>query len=342
MSQTTVNRQWILEARPNGDNYEEILKWREGPVPEPGEGQILVRTIYLSLDPSNRVWMERASYLPIIPLGSVMWGLVIGEVTRSNHPKFKAGDVVTGLGGWADWTVTDGKGWDVVPRLPGVPLLAFTSVLGMTGATAYFGLYEIGQPKEGETVVVSAAAGAVGTMVGQFAKLRGCRAVGICSTDEKADWLVKEMGFDAAVSYKSGDLRAKLKEACPKGVDVYFENVGGWITETVYSLLNQKARIPLCGLISQYNATEPQPGPRNMDVLLVRRCRMEGFIVLDFMHRMGEMAREVGPWIAEGKLKWHVDLDEGLEGAVGSLRKLFSGGNMGKLVVRVGDEPAGR
>ncbi|HYE52430.1 MAG TPA: NADP-dependent oxidoreductase [Azospirillaceae bacterium] len=342
MGQQDVNRQWILVERPSGDNYEQVLQWREEPVPTPGDGQILIRTIYLSLDPSNRIWMEKPSYLPVIPLGSVMWGVILGEVTESRHPKFKAGDVVTGLGTWADWMVSDGKGFDIVPRLPGVPLLAFTSVLGMTGATAYFGLYEIGQPKEGETVVVSAAAGAVGTLVGQFAKLRGCRAVGICGSDEKADWLVREMGFDAAVNYKAEDFRAQLKAACPKGVDVYFENVGGWITEAVYSLLNQRARIPLCGLISQYNTAEPQPGPRNMDVLLVRRCRMEGFIVLDFLPRMGEMAREVGPWIADGRLKWKVDLDEGLENAVKSLRKLFSGGNMGKLAVRVGPEPAGR
>lgn len=338
----TVNRQWVLTSRPAGDDFESCLEWREAPVPVPAEGQILVRTIYLSMDPSNAIWMRQASYIPPAPLNAPMLGLVLGEVVESHHPRFKAGDIVSGLGGWADYAVTDGKGWGKVPADGRMPLLAFTSVLGMTGMTAYFGLYDIGRPQAGETVVVSAAAGAVGSMVGQFAKLRGCRVVGIAGGAEKTKWLVDEMGFDAAVDYKAGgakELRQALKAACPDGIDVYFENVGGWITEVVYSLLNLRARIPLCGLISQYNAAEPQPGPRNMDQLLVKRCRMEGFIVLDYTDRMGEMAKEIGPWLADGRLKWKVDVDEGLDGAVKSLRKLFSGGNVGKLVVRVGPEP---
>ncbi|MFC7332828.1 NADP-dependent oxidoreductase [Rhodocista pekingensis] len=337
-----TNRQWILTARPQGDAFEDCLAWREQPVPEPGPDQVLVRTIYLSMDPSNRIWMQQASYIPAVPLGEPMWGVILGEVVESRNPRFRPGDLVTGMGAWADYCLSDGKGLGPVPRIPGLPLQAFTGVLGPTGLTAYFGLYDIGRPQPGETVVVTAAAGAVGSMVGQFAKLRGCRAVGICGSDEKARWLVEELGFDAALNYRGGpaELRRGLKAACPSGIDVYFENVGGWISEVAYGFLNLRARIPLCGLISQYNAAEPQPGPRNMDILLVRRCRMEGFIVLDYMDRAGEMLREVGPWLADGRLKWKVDVDHGLETAPRSLRKLFSGGNTGKLVVQVGEEPA--
>ncbi|MFM2042142.1 MAG: hypothetical protein RLY86_718 [Pseudomonadota bacterium] len=335
-----LNRQWILKDRPRGGNFAEVLDLRESPAEMPGEGQIRVRTIYLSLDPTNAVWMQYDTYLPAVPLNGPMHGLVLGLVDASNHPKFKVGDLVSGLGRWADYHVTDGTGWGKLPNIPGLPLTAYLGPLGMTGATAYFGLLDVGRPKEGETVLVSAAAGAVGSIVGQIAKLKGCRVVGIAGGAEKCDWLTGELGFDAAVDYKASGWCKALRAACPKGVDVYFENVGGEITEAALDLLNVRGRIPFCGAISGYNATEPQPGPKNLAVLVAKRARMEGFLVLDYTPRLGEMYQEMGPWIAAGKIKWKVDLDQGLENTLTSFTKLFTGGNVGKLAVQVSAEPA--
>ncbi|QJE71861.1 NADP-dependent oxidoreductase [Aerophototrophica crusticola] len=340
MSATATNRHWVLTDRPKGGNFEQVLSLREEPAPEPGPGEYRVRTIYLSLDPTNAVWMQYDSYLPAVPLNSTMRGLVLGVVDKSNHEKVKVGDLVSGMGGWADYTITDGKNFGRVPNIPGLPLVAFMGPLGMTGATAYFGLLDIGKPKEGETVVVSAAAGAVGSMVGQIAKLKGCRVVGIAGGPEKCAWLTGELGFDAAVDYKAEGWRKALRAACPKGVDVYFENVGGEVGEAVLDLINIKGRIAFCGAISQYNATQPQPGPRNLSILVSRRARMEGFLVLDYNPRLGEMYQEMGPWIAGGKVKWKVDLDQGLENTITSFKKLFTGGNTGKLAVQVSEEPA--
>ncbi|SNS24247.1 MULTISPECIES: NADP-dependent oxidoreductase [unclassified Azospirillum] len=334
-----VNRHWLLDARPKGGNFAEVLSLREEKAPEPGPGEYRVRTIYLSLDPTNAVWMQYDSYLPAVPLGTTMRGLVLGVVDISNHDRIKVGDIVMGMGRWADYVITNGEGMGKVPNIPGLPLLAYLGPLGMTGATAYFGLLDIGKPKEGETVVVSAAAGAVGSLVGQIAKLKGCRAVGIAGSEEKCNWLTGELGLDAAVNYKAQGWRKQLRAAVPQGVDIYFENVGGEITETVLELLNIKGRIPFCGAISQYNATEPQPGPRNLSILVSRRARMEGFLVLDYAPRMAEMYAEMGPWVAAGKIKWKVDLDQGLENTLTSFAKLFSGGNTGKLAVQVSAEP---
>ncbi|MFV3075168.1 NADP-dependent oxidoreductase [Niveispirillum fermenti] len=335
-----INRHWLLLDRPKGGNFTEVLSLREEPAPVAGEGQFRVRTIHLSLDPTNAVWMQYDSYLPAVPLNSTMRGLVLGVVDQSNHPKFKVGDIVTGMGGWADYTISDGSAFGRVPAIPGLPLTAYMGPLGMTGATAYFGLLDIGRPKAGETVVVSAAAGAVGSLVGQIAKIKGCRAVGIAGSDEKCAWLTGELGYDAAINYKAKGWQKALKAAVPDGIDIYFENVGGDITEAALSLLNVKGRIPFCGAISQYNATEPPPGPRNLSVLVSRRARMEGFLVLDYNSRLGEMYAEMGPWVAEGRIKWKVDLDQGLENTLTSFAKLFTGGNTGKLVVQVSEEPA--
>lgn len=340
MSSDAVNRQWILKERPRGGNFEEVLELREQAAPDAGEGQIRVRSIYLSLDPTNAVWMQYDSYLPAVPLGGPMHGLVLGVVDQSNSPKFQVGDIVSGLGRWADYFVTDGMGWGKIPGIPGLPLTAFLGPLGMTGATAYFGLLDIGKPKEGETVLVSAAAGAVGSIVGQIAKIKGCHVVGIAGGPEKCAWLTNELGFDAAVDYKAKGWRKELRAACPKGVDVYFENVGGEIGEAALDLLNVRGRIPFCGAISGYNATEPTPGPKNLSQLVMKRARMEGFLVLDYSPRLGEMYQEMGPWIASGKIKWKVDLDRGMENLLTSFRKLFTGGNTGKLAVQVADEPA--
>lgn len=336
---TAINRHWLLLDRPKGGNFSEVLSLREAPAPDAGEGQIRVRTVYLSLDPTNAVWMQYDSYLPAVPLNTTMRGLVLGIVDQSNHAKFKVGDIVTGMGSWADYTVADGSSFGRVPNIPGLPLSAYMGPLGMTGATAYFGLLDIGRPKEGETVVVSAAAGAVGSLVGQIAKLKGCRAVGIAGSADKCNWLTGELGYDAAVNYKEKGWQKALKNAVPDGIDIYFENVGGEITEVALSLLNVKGRIPFCGAISQYNSTEPAPGPRNLSVLVSRRARMEGFLVLDYAPRMAEMYAEMGPWLAAGQIKWKVELDQGLENTLTSFNKLFTGGNTGKLAVKVSDEP---
>jgi NADPH-dependent curcumin reductase len=334
-----ANRQWILVARPKGGNFSEVLRLEEMAVPEPGQGEYRVRTIYLSLDPTNAIWMQYDSYLPAVPLNEPMRGLIIGVVDQSRHPKVKVGDIVSGLGRWADYVVTDGQGFGRLPHIPGLPLLAYVGPLGMTGATAYFGLLDIGKPKAGETVLVSAAAGAVGSLVGQIARLKGCRTIGIAGSDAKCAWLLNDLGFDAAVNYKNPGWRKALRAAAPHGVDIYFENVGGEIAEAALDLLNVRGRIPFCGAISQYNVSEPPPGPRNLSVLVSKRARMEGFLVLDYNERLGEMYAEMGPWIASGQIKWKVELDEGLEHAITTFGKLFNGGNTGKLALKVSSEP---
>ncbi len=337
---TAINRQWCLAHRPEGDIEDGDLELRETPVPEPGAGQCLVRNIYLSLDPTNRIWMSDADqYMPPVEIGDVMRGGTIGVVERSNGGSFKVGDVIQGLGGWQDYYLTDGVGASRIPTEYGFPLPAYMGLLGMIGATAYFGLLDIGQPKAGETVVVSAAAGAVGSIVGQIAKLKGCRVVGIAGSDAKCQWLVDDLGFDAAINYKTEDVLAALRRHCPNGIDVDFENVGGEILDAVLSLLNLKARIVLCGLISQYNATEPVPGPYNFTQILMKRARLEGFIILDYAARFPEAITELGQWLSAGKIQYRVDIAEGLEHAPTTVKRLFSGGNTGKLMVKVSEEP---
>lgn len=339
MSERT-NQQWRIAARPTGMIQESDFVWHEEAVPAPGEGEILVRNIYLSLDPTNRGWMnETATYLPPLALGDVMRGSAIGVVEESNHPTFAAGDMVTGLLGWQKYYVGNGRGlapftWD--RRLP---LDAYMGLFGAIGLTAYFGLLEIGQPKEGETLVVSGAAGAVGSLVGQIGKLLGMRVVGIAGTAEKCRYLTETLGFDAAINYKIDPLHKSLKEHCPNGVDVYFENVGGKIMEAVLNHINLRARIVLCGLISQYNATERVPGPYNLGNILVQRARMEGFIVLDYYPRAAEATAALGDWYAAGKLQYRTHIEQGLQTAPSAVQKLFTGENNGKLMVQVSELP---
>jgi NADPH-dependent curcumin reductase len=331
-----VNRQWRLVARPVANFKDSDFQWHEEPVPAIGDGQILVRNLYLSLDPTNRIWATEAdSYLPPVALGDVMRGGGVGVVEESKNANFPVGSRVSGLIGWQDYLLSDGSGLSLLPNIPGVPLTAFLGLFSHIGLTAYFGLLDVGQPKEGETLVVSGAAGATGSLVGQIGKIKGCRVVGIAGSDDKCKWLVDELGFDAAINYKKEDVRESLKRHCPKGIDVYFENVGGEILDAVLSLINNRARIALCGLISQYNATEPVPGPYNFANLLSRRARIEGFIVLDYMSRAQECFSDLGKWLMEGKLKYRVDEVEGLENAVTAINKLFSGANTGKLVVKI-------
>ncbi|MCC6919299.1 MAG: NADP-dependent oxidoreductase [Alphaproteobacteria bacterium] len=334
-----VNRQWILKKRPVGDVAPGDLELVETPVPVPGDGEMLVRNIYLSLDPTNRIWMsDMDQYMPPVEIGDVMRGGTIGVVEASNNPAFKPGDIVQpAMAGWQEYVVTSAAG--KVAASKDTPMLAYMSGLGGTGATAYFGLLDIGKPKPGETVVVSAAAGAVGSIVGQIAKLKGCRVVGLAGSDDKCKWVVNDLGFDACINYKKENVLEALRRECPKGIDVYFENVGGEILDAVLTLVNLEARIPLCGLISMYNADGPVPGPYMFRNILMKRVLVKGFIVIDYLPRWGEFMRDMSEWIAAGKVKWRVDVAQGLENAPEVMQKLFTGGNTGKLVVQIGPEP---
>lgn len=335
------NHQWRLAKRPHGELTDAELSWHEEPVIAPGDGELLVRTIYLSVDPTNRIWMaDVEQYMPPVQVGDVMRGAGIGVVEESHHPGFAAGDLVQGVLGWQQYCVTHGKHLVKIPAGLPFPLTAYMGLLGHIGATAYFGLLELGQPKEGETVVVSAAAGAVGSIVGQIARLKGCRVVGIAGSDEKCRWLTEELGFDAAINRRTENLRTALKKHCPNGIDIDFENAGGEILDTILSLCNLRARIVLCGLISQYNADEPPPGPRNFPLILMKRLRVEGFIVMDYQPRIMEAVMQLGQWLTQGKLQYRVDLSDGLETAPAALKDLFAGNNIGKRLVRVSAEPA--
>jgi NADPH-dependent curcumin reductase CurA len=336
-----VNHQWRIAARPEGRAKESDFEWAEEHESPLEDGQIRVRIVYLSLDPTNRFWMEAEDgYLPALPLGAIMRGITLGVVEETRNPAFAPGDIVQGLGGWQQYYAGDSAGWTKLPRIPGLPLTAFFGAMGHIGFTAYFGLMDIGQPKPGETLVVSAAGGAVGSLAGQMGKIAGCRVVGIAGSDQKCEWITRELGFDEAINYRKEDVAKGLERTCPKGIDIDFENVGGEILDAILGRINLNARIVLCGLISQYNASEPVPGPYNFANLLVRRGRVQGFIVLDYAARFGEAAAAIVPWLLSGKLKYRIDMVEGLANASASLNKLFDGTNQGKLVVKVSDEPA--
>ena len=280
-----INRQWRLAARPEGLIKDSDFQWVEEPLRSIEDGEVLVRSIYLSLDPANRGWVrEGPSYVEPVEIGDVMRGITVGVVEASRNDRFSEGDLVTGTIGWQDYGISDGAGLRVIPAGP-LPLTAYLGLFGMVGLTAYFGLLDVGQPKAGETLVVSGAAGAVGSIVGQIGKIVGCRVVGIAGTDEKCAWLTDELGFDAAVNYKTDNVVRKLRKHCPDGIDVIFENVGGEILEAEMTWINNFARIAVCGLISGYNATERQGGPSTFPLVLIRRARVEGFIVFDFQDR---------------------------------------------------------
>jgi NADPH-dependent curcumin reductase CurA len=331
-----MNRQWRLAARPVGIFKDSDFQWTQEPVPQLKEGELLVHNEYLSLDPTNRGWAnEMDTYLPAVKLGDVMRGGAIGVVEESRNPNFKIGDHVSGLLGWQEYAISDGTGIGKLPEIPGLPLTAHLGLFGHIGLTAYYGLLDVGQPKAGETLVVSAAAGAVGSLVGQIGKIVGCRVVGIAGADEKCRWLTDDLGFDAAINYKRENVFEALKRECPKGIDVDFENVGGEILDSVLALINLGARISLCGMISQYNATDRRPGPSNLFMLIVRRARMQGFLVSDYMSRAAEAMSELGRWYKEGRIKYRVDVVEGLEHTPRAVNKLFDGSNQGKLVVKI-------
>lgn len=343
MTSTTqmTNRQFRLKTRPNGRVTKDNFDFVEENVPELEKDQILVRTIYLSLDPTNRIWMsDMDQYLPPVEIGAVMRGLGIGKVVRSKNSKFKEGSFVSGVLGWQEYLVSDGRGaWPltVLPKLPGLTLEIMAGAAGMTGLTAYFGLFEIGQPKEGETLVVSAAAGAVGSIVGQLGKIAGMRVVGIAGGEEKCNWLRDELKFDAAVDYKNPNWRQQLEEATPDGIDINFENVGGEIMEAVYKRMNLHSRFVLCGLISGYNDTNDSKSRISIAPALMKRIKIEGFIITDYVQRFQEAATKLIMWMVAGKIKHRETIIEGLDKTPESLNLLFDGGNMGKLLIKVSD-----
>jgi NADPH-dependent curcumin reductase CurA len=330
-----VNHQFKLAKRPVGMVQRSDFEFTEAPVAEPGEGEVLVKILYLSLDPAMRGWMnEGKSYIAPVGIGEVMRAGAVGRVIASRDPNIAVGDHVVGALGVQEYAIAKAKGLTKVdPRL--VPLPVYLGTLGMPGMTAYFGLLEIGRPKSGETVVVSGAAGAVGQVVGQIAKIKGCRVVGIAGGPDKCEYL-RSIGFDAAVDYKHQDVKTALREHCPKGVDVYFDNVGGEILDAVLTQLAMHARIVICGAISQYNEAKMK-GPSNYMSLLVNRASMTGMVVFDYASRYAEAAREMAGWMATGQLKSREDVVAGLETFPDTLLKLFKGENTGKLVLKVAD-----
>ncbi|GAA0616190.1 NADP-dependent oxidoreductase [Brevundimonas kwangchunensis] len=336
-----VNRQWVLRQRPKGLIQDGDLELVDAPIPEVKDSEVLIRTVYLSLDPTNRTWMNDAEgYLPAVQLGAVMRGLTLGVVEESKSDRFKAGDIVTtAAGGWSHYAVVPDSTVSRVHRAPGLPLTANMSVMGMTGMTAWFGVMDVLQPKAGETIVISAAAGAVGSIAGQVAKAQGARVIGIAGGPEKCRWLTEELGFDAAIDYKNEDVGDALDRLAPDGVEMNFENVGGDIMVSVFNRLKVHARMAVCGLISSYNATRMPPSP-NLGRLITHRIRMQGFLVMDYSPRVKEMVVGLGPMLADGRVQWKVHVDDGLEGALDSLNRLFTGDHDGKLLVRVSEEPA--
>jgi len=331
-----MNRVWRLRKRPTGDITDDVLSFEEETIPEPGEGEFLFRLNYLSLDPTNRIWMSDADqYMPPVELDAPMRGVVCGTVTNTRHPDYAEGTIVSGLGVWADYQIGTAERLSPIGDTGPVSVVDAFSTFAVVGPTAYFGLLDIGEPKEGETVVVSAAAGAVGSIVGQIAKIKGCRVVGLAGTDEKCAWTQDDLGFDVAINYRTENIPKALAAACPEGIDVYFDNVGGEILDACLELMNLNGRIPTCGLISQYNATEPVPGPYNYAMIVMQRLRVEGFIVLDFAERYPEAIAALGQWMAEGKIKVRTEIVDGLENALQTLKKLYTGGNKGKLMICV-------
>ena len=333
-----INRQFLLASRPQGMVKEADFEYHEAPLPDVGEGEFLVQTTRISLDPSMRGQMEnRADYVAPLELGDVMRAGGTGLVIKSNHTEYPVGTNVQGTFGMQEYVLSNGK----VP-----PCKAFSAdlspeqalgVLGGTGMTAYFGLLDLGQPKPGDVVVISGAAGATGSVAGQIAKLKGCHVIGIAGSDEKCTWLVDELGFDSAINYKSQDVAAQLDELCPNGLDIYFDNVGGEILDICLARIATNARVVICGGISRYNQSGPIPGPKNYFNLVFRRARMEGFIVLDYAKQFPAAIEEMQGWIASGQLKQSVTVVDGFENLPQALIALFAGGNTGKMMVKVSD-----
>ncbi|MBW2316981.1 MAG: NADP-dependent oxidoreductase [Deltaproteobacteria bacterium] len=330
---TQQNRQWRLRARPDAVAKESDFELHSEPMPVPEDGQFLARTRLLSFEPAMRGWMEdRPNYIPPVGLGDVMRGIAVSEVVESRVEGYAPGDLVTGMTGWQEFSV-GGAG---TRRLdPGTDPKAILSVLGLTGMTAYFGLLEVGAAKEGDTVVVSGAAGATGSVVGQIARVKGCRVVGIAGGPEKCRWLTEEARFDAAIDYKNEDIGERLSALCPEGIDVFFDNVGGAALDAALARIARGARVVICGAVERYSVSELPPGPANYINLMIQRARMEGFVVLDHAARFGEATAALEGWVKSGDLVWQVDIQKGFENVPKTLLRLYTGANQGKQLLEV-------
>jgi NADPH-dependent curcumin reductase len=331
-----LNRQIVLKSRPEGVPGLDNFALTKAAIPEPGDGEVLMRTLYLSLDPYMRGRMSAVkSYAKPVEVGEPMVGGTVGRIVVSRHPGYAVGDIVLGYGGWQEYSVSNGAGLRKLEPAA-APISTALGVLGMPGMTAYVGLLEIGRPKPGETVVVAAASGAVGSIVGQIAKIKNCRAVGIAGGAEKCRYVTGTLGFDDCVDHRAPDFSESLAAACPVGIDIYFENVGGAVQQTVWPLLNDFARVPVCGLIAQYNLTAPMPGP-DMFSVLRKRLTLRGFIVTDFAGKEGAFLREASEWVRTGRIKYREDIVDGLENASAAFLGLLQGKNLGKMLVRVAE-----
>lgn len=335
-------RYWRFDQHPEEMISSDTLSLQEGPKPQLGRGEVLLRNLYVSMDATNRLWLGKRKELYIEPLslGDTMKGFTLSVVEESDNPAFAPGQIVTWLGEWADYSVSNGL--DLIPfSAPAeVPLADAFGVLNIAGPTAYYGLLEIGQPRPGETVVVTAASGAVGSLTGQIAKLAGCRVVGTAGSDEKCRRLIEEFGFDAAINYKQPDFADKLAAACPNGIDIQFENVGGDILDHCLTLMNNGGRVVICGLIAMYNSEQNVPGPYMFHNTIMKRLKIEGFVILDHMQDFPKMQYHLAQWMSQGKLNYRLEVIEGLEHAVDALNSLYTGSNDGKVMIKVGPEPA--
>jgi NADPH-dependent curcumin reductase CurA len=330
------NRVWRLSRRPKGEITPDVLALTKEPIPVPADGEVLVRVNYLSLDPTNRVWMsDIPQYMPPVHLGEVMRGIVCGTVIDSRASGFSKGDIVGAIGGWADYLALPARALNKLAPAGNLSLLDTWAILSVVGPTAYFGLIDIGQPKPGEMLVVSTAAGAVGSLAAQIGKLKGCHVVGLAGSAEKCAWLMNDLKLDGAINYKTEDVAQALRRECPRGIDIYFDNVGGDVLDECLALMNLKGRIVTCGLISGYNAEGTWSGPKNYAAVLMRRLRIEGFIILDYLHRYPEAMTFLVPLMLEGKLKYRLDIVGGLENAATAVKRLYTGENTGKLVIAV-------
>ena len=334
----TINRQWLLAARPDGMIGPQNFRYVETPIPTIGSGEILVRNLYFSFDPTQRNWMvDRPGYLPPVALGEVMRAGSVAQIVESQHPDFAVGELVQTTGCWQDYAVVaPAQGPTGVNKLPaGVSPEMMLSILGITGMTAYFGLMDHGQPKAGETILVSGAAGATGSVVGQIAKLKGCRVVGIAGGPEKCAWLKEVAGFDAVIDYKNENVSEQIAIHCPDKWDIFFDNVSGPILEAALDHLNLYSRVVMCGGIANYNATEPVPGPANLMNLVTNRGRMQGFIILDYLPRAMEAIQALMGWVAAGDIVYQVDMQEGFENIPNTLQRLYTGQNLGKQLLKI-------
>ena len=337
-----MNGQWKLKSRPVGMVQESDFEYEVTPVPALKKGEFLIRNLYLAFEPAMRGWLNDVkSYVPPVGIGEVMRASTVGQVVESEHADYAVGDIVSGMLGWQEYAVNAGEAglMSRVSKVPdGMPPYLMLSALGGTGLTAYFGMLDIGQPEAGDVVLVSGAAGATGSVAGQIARIKGAaKIIGIAGGQAKCDWLVKEIGFDAVIDYKSEDVGARLKQECPKGINVFFDNVGGDILDAALLNMAQNGRIVLCGGISSYNEAELPPGPRNYMQLVIRRCRMQGFIVIDYADRMGEAIVELSGWIKSGELKHAEDIQEGIENTPRTFLRLFEGKNIGKQLLKIAE-----